>query len=282
MLEDFDPLGLKNTTGIMKSIVEKSLDGFGAVLSKVCEPAAEEFGLMLRDKVSNWREKNAKAVLTKTLELIDDKKEEGLAEQRFNHLMPILEHIPTEDDPLLQDMWAHLLATSLTDGSERKIYSRILMQLDSDDALVFQRMHLDIFNEIEEWESQKEARWKRFVQVSNDKNDFHYTRDKTEEELKENFMRIDKRPDEFYQVEAWKYDSISVLNLMSLNLIEHPDKTYSKEVKVEQYEAYSRGTEVIEFDTIDKDYLIITELGKNLFDMASSLKYPKPVELWSS
>ena len=282
MLEDFDPLGLKNTTGIMKSVVEKSLDGFGAVLSKVCEPAAEEFGLMLKDKVSAWREKNAKAVLTKTLELIDDKKEEGLVEQRFNHLMPILEHIPTEDDPLLQDMWAHLLASSLTDGSERKIYSRILMQLDSDDALVFQQMHLDIFKEIEKWEIQKEARWKQYFKTGMDPNDFHYVKAKTEEELKESFIKSDKRPSEFYKVDTRNYDSISILSLKSLNLIEHPDETFCKEVSVERRDACDSGTDYIEFETVDKYSLVITELGENLFDIVSPLKYPKPTELWNS
>ena len=52
--------------GILKSAVDRTLDGVGTFLSSVCLPASQEFGLMLQDKVRTWRLNNIIHVLEKT------------------------------------------------------------------------------------------------------------------------------------------------------------------------------------------------------------------------
>ena len=53
----------------MKATTQGLLDGAAAFLSRVCLPAAEEFGRALRDRISAWRAKNAAQVLNKASHL---------------------------------------------------------------------------------------------------------------------------------------------------------------------------------------------------------------------
>ena len=52
-----DLLGIKGLSDSVKATTQGLLDGAAAFLSRVCLPAAEEFGLVLRDRVSAWRAK---------------------------------------------------------------------------------------------------------------------------------------------------------------------------------------------------------------------------------
>jgi hypothetical protein len=54
-----DILGLKSYAEPINKVVDGSIEGASAFLSRICLPAAEEFGFLLKDKVSAWRAKNA-------------------------------------------------------------------------------------------------------------------------------------------------------------------------------------------------------------------------------
>ena len=60
----FDLLGIKGLSDSVKATTQGLLDGAAAFLSRVCLPAAEEFGLALRDRISAWRAKNAAQMLS--------------------------------------------------------------------------------------------------------------------------------------------------------------------------------------------------------------------------
>ena len=60
-----DLLGIKGLSDSVKATTEGLLDGAAAFLSRVCLPAAEEFGLALRDRISAWRAKNAAQLLSR-------------------------------------------------------------------------------------------------------------------------------------------------------------------------------------------------------------------------
>ncbi len=60
-----DLLGIKGVSDSVKAITQGALDGAAAFLSRVCLPAAEEFGLALRDRISGWRAKNLAQTLNK-------------------------------------------------------------------------------------------------------------------------------------------------------------------------------------------------------------------------
>ena len=70
-----DFLGIKPFAKAAEKIVEKSVDGIGLFFGAICMPAAEEFGLLLRDKVAVFRRKN--------IEAIADKSKKKMAARRF-------------------------------------------------------------------------------------------------------------------------------------------------------------------------------------------------------
>ena len=49
-----DVLGIAPVGRAVERVTDSVLSGAEAVLGRVCLPAAEEFGLLLRDKVSRW------------------------------------------------------------------------------------------------------------------------------------------------------------------------------------------------------------------------------------
>lgn len=63
--KSFDIFGIRPLAEAINTLTKGAVDGAGAFLSRICLPAAEEFGLMLRDKVSSWRAKNAVAIIQK-------------------------------------------------------------------------------------------------------------------------------------------------------------------------------------------------------------------------
>lgn len=90
-----------------------------ATLRRVCGPAAEQLGLTLGDKVAAWRARNLISCMRKTEELLtkNEVPEESHAHPRVVGIT--LEQMALMDDPVVQDMWAGLLASSCTgDGDD--------------------------------------------------------------------------------------------------------------------------------------------------------------------
>ncbi len=63
--KSLDILGIKPIADSVNTVTKGTVDGASAFLSRICLPAAEEFGLLLRDKVSAWRSNNAIAIAHK-------------------------------------------------------------------------------------------------------------------------------------------------------------------------------------------------------------------------
>jgi hypothetical protein len=128
-----DILGTKPLAKSIEKTTEKTLEGTGALLSKICLPVAEEFGLFLKDKVKSWRAKNAEKILEKT--------ENKLREQNLYNTKikshPLITHKilensswAIEDD--IQNMWAGLLTSACTiEGKDDSnlTYINILSQM---------------------------------------------------------------------------------------------------------------------------------------------------------
>lgn len=130
--KSLDIFGLKSYGDVAKIAVEKSLDGAGAFLSKICLPVAEEFGLFLKDRVHIWRSKN----VIKALEKAERKyKEVYGSEEKEAHprmLSSIIENVSWSDDDDIQELWAGLLVSSCTkDGKDDNnlIFINLLSQL---------------------------------------------------------------------------------------------------------------------------------------------------------
>jgi hypothetical protein len=116
--QSLDILGIKPIGNAVEKTTSKTLDGASAFLSRICLPAAEEFGFLLQDKVKNWRTNNTNKIL--------EKAEAKLSESRDNEQLKahplitwrILENGSWSEHNELHEMWAGLLASSCDETGE--------------------------------------------------------------------------------------------------------------------------------------------------------------------
>uniref|UniRef100_B8HQT3 DUF4393 domain-containing protein n=1 Tax=Cyanothece sp. (strain PCC 7425 / ATCC 29141) TaxID=395961 RepID=B8HQT3_CYAP4 len=117
--QSLDILGTKPIAESINVLTKAIVDGSSEFLSRICLPAAEEFGLLLRDRVSHWRAVNAARMVANAESLV-----KGLPDADKRHAHPrlvaqIIEHGSWTESDEVQKMWAGLLASSCTvDGSD--------------------------------------------------------------------------------------------------------------------------------------------------------------------
>jgi hypothetical protein len=115
--KSLDILGVKPVAEAVGTVTTGVVAGASAFLSRICLPAAEEFGLLLQDRVRGWRSRNTAAVLAKAEELLHDQTEPVQAPPRLVGL--ILEHGSWIENSAVQQMWGGLLASSCSvDGED--------------------------------------------------------------------------------------------------------------------------------------------------------------------
>ncbi|GMM59974.1 Abi-alpha family protein [Novosphingobium pituita] len=127
-----DLFGIKPISDSILVITKSVMDGAGQFLGRIALPAAEEFGLLLKDKVSEWRKNNCASMLNKA-----QKKVQQRPDADTLRLHPRLAHIAIDqgswsDDDALHNAWAGLLASGCNkDASEgvTAIYMNYLSQL---------------------------------------------------------------------------------------------------------------------------------------------------------
>ncbi len=96
----------------VQKVTNATVDGAAAILSRICLPAAEEFGLLLRDRLRYWRALNIAKLTVKA-----EQKLKALNVPDESHAHPrvvskIVEEGSWTDDEGIQEMWAGLLASS--------------------------------------------------------------------------------------------------------------------------------------------------------------------------
>jgi hypothetical protein len=126
-----DLLGIAPVGRAVERVTDSVLSGAEALLARVCLPAAEEFGLLLRDKVGEWRRRNAVATVLKAQPMLEAAAGEGRhAPPRL--IIESLAHASWSDNDEVQQMWAGLLASSCSkDGRDDSnwIFVNLLGQL---------------------------------------------------------------------------------------------------------------------------------------------------------
>lgn len=107
-----DILGIKPIGTAVENVTSKSLDGASAFLSRVCLPAAEEFGLLMQDHVKSWRASRAAKLALKAEEKVNSY--HGTADVKVHPRIAhtIFEEGSWVEDEIIHDMWAGLLASS--------------------------------------------------------------------------------------------------------------------------------------------------------------------------
>ena len=125
--------------GALTTLAKGAVDGSAAFLGRICLPAAEEFGLFLKDKVSAWRANNAREIVKKAEEKLNK-----LENNKNLHAHPRLVTTAFEtgsfsDNPEVQEMWAGLLASSCEEEGKDEsnlLFMTILSQINSTEAII--------------------------------------------------------------------------------------------------------------------------------------------------
>lgn len=98
--------------------VQMGVAGVGAFLEKICMPAAEEFGLLMKDRIAGWRQSNLGSIVINSKSKMSGLSvpDEFKADPRVVH--KIVEEGSWVDDSAVQDMWGGLLASSCTETGD--------------------------------------------------------------------------------------------------------------------------------------------------------------------
>lgn len=146
MVEDnsksLDILGIKPIADSLKIITQGAIEGASAFLSRICLPACEEFGLLLRDKVANWRNKNRVTILQQAEKMLASHPDADKKHAHPRLIAAILEQGSWIDNEEVQNMWAGLLASSCSeDGKDdtNMLFINILSQMTSLEAIILNK-----------------------------------------------------------------------------------------------------------------------------------------------
>lgn len=134
-----DVLGIKPIADSVNTVTKGTVDGASAFLSRICLPAAEEFGLLLKDKISSWRAENAVKIANKAQALLEDQAQGLVISAHPRIIYSTLENGSWAEDDFMQSLWAGLLASSCTpDGKDESniILINLLSQLTSSQAKI--------------------------------------------------------------------------------------------------------------------------------------------------
>lgn len=105
-----DVLGIKPIGDAVSHASQVTIDGATSFLAKICMPAAEEFGLLVQDKVKVWRANNAVRVVAEAQRLLPGRVSDLHAHPRL--VSAIIENGSWSDDVDIQKVWGGLLASS--------------------------------------------------------------------------------------------------------------------------------------------------------------------------
>lgn len=127
-----DLLGLKSFGDAVNTLAKGTIEGIGAFLSKVCLPASEEFGLLLRDRISVFRATNLAKVIDKAKNKTEHLKD-SIRTVNPKLLKAVVEESSWAEDEPLQELWANLLASAIDPnfkGTLRTAFVEIIRELE--------------------------------------------------------------------------------------------------------------------------------------------------------
>ena len=133
-----DILGIKPVAEASLVVTKAVVDGAAAFLSRLCLPATEECGLLLRDEVASWRTARAASMAQKAeAKMKAAGLEAGIVKVHPRLGIAIVDQSSWTDDDALQDMWAGLLVSAATpDGRDESnlMFTDLLGRLTSAQA----------------------------------------------------------------------------------------------------------------------------------------------------
>jgi hypothetical protein len=135
--KSLDVLGVKPIADSVNTVTTGTVAGASAFLSRICLPAAEEFGLLLKDKVSSWRSNNSIKIANKAQNILTNQVGSLIVSAHPRIVHSTIENGSWADDDFMQNLWAGLLASSCTpEGNDESnlILINLLSQLTKHQA----------------------------------------------------------------------------------------------------------------------------------------------------
>jgi hypothetical protein len=155
-----DILGLKPLAKSVEVVTRRTIDGAAAFFSRICLPAAEELGLLLKDRVSSWRKNNLEKIAQKAEQKYDQSLHSGThAHPRL--IMKIIEEGSWVDDDDVQELWAGLIASSCTemgDDDSNLMFIDLLARLSASQARLLNYFCEDSSTEVTE-DGRMQSKW---------------------------------------------------------------------------------------------------------------------------
>ena len=109
-------------------------------------PAAEEFGLLLKDNIAAYRAKNLEAIAEKTKEKMEHQKLEPSGDASPQLLRQVIDEASWSADSTIQSMWAGLLAIAAATraaADDSLVYTDTLKRLTPFQAHLVNRIYSD-------------------------------------------------------------------------------------------------------------------------------------------
>ena len=130
------------SVALANSGIPAALEAAKELISKLLGPSAEEVGLLLQDRVRQYRLRNQLKVLGKTQQILV---ESGIEPKSvpLRILVPLLEAASLNDDENLSERWATLLANASLGNPSINLYPtfvRILDEISAHDVLILDYM----------------------------------------------------------------------------------------------------------------------------------------------
>ena len=126
------------------------IERVGRFLDGISRGVVTELSQLLGQQVAYWRFKNAVTIALKAQDFLESKRlEPQQLSAELRVIVPLLEYASYEDEPELRQMWASLLAASVSpafDSSMHPKYSEVLKQLSPLEARLLKDMY-DTFNQ---------------------------------------------------------------------------------------------------------------------------------------
>lgn len=137
--KSLDVLGLQPISDSVKVVTQGTVNGASAFLGRICLPAAEEFGLLLKDQVSSWRANNAVRITDKAQRILEKKGNSLDVSAHPRIIYTAIENGSWAEDEFMQNFWAGILASACTpDGKDESniIFINFLSQITTNQARI--------------------------------------------------------------------------------------------------------------------------------------------------
>lgn len=144
--KSLDILGVKPVAKAIEHASVKTIDGISSFFGAICMPAAEEFGLLLRDRVAAFRQSNLASIAQKAKEAMQHTGVVPTGDTSPRFIYEVIEQGSWVDDDCIQHMWGGLIAAASNTAAaadDSLVYTECLRRLTPFQAKLLNHVYSD-------------------------------------------------------------------------------------------------------------------------------------------